>query len=144
MGRSGDHCPGGDTARPRAGSDVAEAEAAIERLAITPADEGLVMRDIWSLRLRALLAHARGDDVGYTRFRDHHHEMAKTLGYEGISRGQRRCHDDDQTGAGCASRAQWTATDLESLPHRVQYPALAFALSAVREHEPCQARRTAR
>ena len=41
--------------------DVAEAEAAIERLAAAPADEGLVMREIWLLRLRALLARAHGD-----------------------------------------------------------------------------------
>ena len=40
-------------------SDVAEAEAAIERLAAAPADEGLVIRDIWLLRLRALLARAQ-------------------------------------------------------------------------------------
>jgi len=39
-------------------SDVVEAEAAIERLAAAPADEGLVIRDIWLLRLRALLARA--------------------------------------------------------------------------------------
>ena len=44
-------------------SDVAEAEAAIERLAAAAADEGLVMRDIWLLRLRALLAQAHGDDA---------------------------------------------------------------------------------
>ncbi|WP_163712625.1 AAA family ATPase [Mycobacterium timonense] len=66
-----------------AGSDVAEAEAAIDRLARAPADAGLVMRDIWSLRLRALLARARGDDIGYRRFRDDYHDMAKSLGYEG-------------------------------------------------------------
>src|ERR1700757_1411057 len=40
--------------------DVAEAEAAIERLAAAPADEGLVIRDIWLLRLQALLARAHG------------------------------------------------------------------------------------
>ena len=45
--------------------DVAEAEAAIERLADAPADDELAMRDIWLLRLRALLARARGDDVAY-------------------------------------------------------------------------------
>ena len=44
-------------------SDLAEAESAIERLAATPADEGLVIREIWLLRLRALLTRARGDDV---------------------------------------------------------------------------------
>ena len=66
-----------------ADGDVAEAEAAIERLAVAPADEGLVMRDIWSLRLRALLARARGDAVAYTHFRDNYRDLAKTLGYEG-------------------------------------------------------------
>ena len=47
---------------------MAEAEAAIERLAAAPADEGLVMRDIWLLRLRALLARAHGDDAAYATF----------------------------------------------------------------------------
>jgi hypothetical protein len=36
--------------------DVAEPEAAIERLAAAPTDDGLVLQDIWLLRLRALLA----------------------------------------------------------------------------------------
>ena len=39
-------------------ADVAEAEIAIERLAVAPADEGLVIREIWLLLLRALLARA--------------------------------------------------------------------------------------
>ena len=64
-------------------ADVAEAEAAIERLAAAPADEGLVIRDIWLLRLRALLARAHGDDAGYADFRDRYRDMAKTLGFEG-------------------------------------------------------------
>ena len=58
-----DGCSGGDPARSRAESDVAEAEAAIARLADAPADDGLVMREIWLLRSRALLARARGDDA---------------------------------------------------------------------------------
>ena len=41
-----------------ADGEVAEAEAAIERLASAPADDGLVLREIWLLRLRALLARA--------------------------------------------------------------------------------------
>jgi hypothetical protein len=64
-------------------SDVAEAEAAIERLATAPADEGLVIRDIWLLRLRALLAQAHGDDARYREYRDRYRDMAKTLGFEG-------------------------------------------------------------
>jgi len=63
--------------------DVIEAEAAIERLATAPAEEGLVMRDIWLLRLRALLARAHGDAAAYADFRDRYRDMAKTLGFEG-------------------------------------------------------------
>jgi len=63
--------------------DVAEAEAAIERLASAPADEGLVIRDIWLLRLRALLARAHGDAAAYADFRDRYRDMARTLGFEG-------------------------------------------------------------
>ena len=66
-----------------ADGDVAEVEAAIDRLAVAPADEGLVMRDIWLLRLRALLSRARGDAAAYTQYRDDYRDMAKTLGYEG-------------------------------------------------------------
>jgi class 3 adenylate cyclase len=66
-----------------AGGDMAEAEAVIERLAAAPADEGLVMRDIWLLRLRALLARTHGDAAAYAEFRDRYRDMAKTLGFEG-------------------------------------------------------------
>jgi hypothetical protein len=66
-----------------ADGDVAEAEAAIERLATAPADEGLVIREIWLLRLRALLVRAHGDAAAYTNFRDRYRDMARTLGFEG-------------------------------------------------------------
>jgi hypothetical protein len=66
-----------------ADGDLAEAEAAIERLASAPADEGLVMRDIWLLRLRALLARAHRDDAAYAQLRDRYRDMAKSLGFEG-------------------------------------------------------------
>jgi hypothetical protein len=64
-------------------SDLAEAEAAITRLADAPTDEGLVMRDIWLLRLHALLAQAHGDTTAYVHLRDRYRDMAKTLGFEG-------------------------------------------------------------
>jgi hypothetical protein len=64
-------------------SDVAEAEAAIERLAVAPTDDGLAMRDIWLLRLQALLARAHGDEARYREYRDRYRDTAKTLGYEG-------------------------------------------------------------
>ena len=66
-----------------ADDDVAEAEAAIERLADAPADEGLAMRDIWLLRLRALLSRARGDEAAYRDYRDRYRDMATSLGFEG-------------------------------------------------------------
>ena len=67
-------------------NDVAEAEAAIERLAAAPADGGLVIREIWLLRLRALLARAHGDGARYREYRDRYRDMAKTLGSRAISR----------------------------------------------------------
>jgi hypothetical protein len=67
----------------RTDADVAEAEAAIERLAAAPAEEGLAIREIWLLRLRALLARARGDAAAYTDLRDRYCDMARTLGFEG-------------------------------------------------------------
>ena len=63
--------------------DVVEAEAAIERLAETPADDGLVMREVWLLRLRALLARAQGDAGAYAHLRDRYCAMAESLGFEG-------------------------------------------------------------
>ena len=66
--------------------DVAEAEAAIDRLAAAPGDDGLVIRDIWLLRLRALLARARGDEAAYRDSRDRYRAMATSLGFEGHMR----------------------------------------------------------
>jgi hypothetical protein len=63
--------------------DVAEAEAAIERLEAAPAEDGLALREVWLLRLRALLARARGDEVTYREFRDRYRDMASSLGFEG-------------------------------------------------------------
>ena len=64
-------------------SDVAEANAAITRLADAPADDGVVIRDIWLLRLRALLARAHRDAAAYAHLRDRYRDMARTLGFEG-------------------------------------------------------------
>jgi class 3 adenylate cyclase len=64
-------------------ADVAEAEAAIERLASAPADEGLAIRDIWLLRLRALVARALCDEAAYRDYRDSYRAMAASLDYQG-------------------------------------------------------------
>jgi class 3 adenylate cyclase len=66
----------------RADGDLAEAEAAIASLAAAPAD-GSAIRDIWLLRLRALLARAQGEESLYRDHRDRYRDMAKTLGFEG-------------------------------------------------------------
>jgi adenylate cyclase len=63
--------------------DVAEAEAAIERLAAAPADDRLVVREICLLRLRALLARAQSDETAYRDYRDRYHAIATSLGFEG-------------------------------------------------------------
>jgi class 3 adenylate cyclase len=63
--------------------DLAEAESAIDRAAKLPADDGLVLRDIWLLRLRALLALARGDDVAYRDLAGRYRAEAESLGFEG-------------------------------------------------------------
>ncbi len=64
-------------------NDIVDAEAAIERLAAAPADDGLAIRDVWLLRVRALLARARGDAAAYAHLRDRYCTMAKSLGFEG-------------------------------------------------------------
>ena len=63
--------------------DVAEAQAAIERLAAAPTDDGLAVREIWLLRLRALMARAHGDSAAYAHFRDRYRALARSLGFEG-------------------------------------------------------------
>ena len=63
-------------------NDVAEAQAAIDRLATAPGD-GDLAREIWLLRLRALLARAHGDAGTYAHLRDRYRDMARTLGFEG-------------------------------------------------------------
>jgi hypothetical protein len=64
-------------------NDLVEAKTAIDRLADVPIEDGFVVRDIMLLRLRALLARARGDAAAYGHFRERHRDMARTLGFEG-------------------------------------------------------------
>jgi class 3 adenylate cyclase len=64
-------------------ADAAEAEGAIKRLADAPADGRLAIRDIWLLRMRALLAKKRGDDVAHRDLTTRYRAMAESLGFEG-------------------------------------------------------------
>ena len=59
-------------------ADLQEAQTAIERLAAAPIEA--VDREIWVLRLRALLAGARGDEAAQRNFSRRHRAMATKLG----------------------------------------------------------------
>jgi hypothetical protein len=63
--------------------DFDEAQRAIDRLAALPTEPGFVLHDIWLLRLRALMAQAKGDDATYRDYRDRYRKMATDLGFEG-------------------------------------------------------------
>ena len=42
-----------------------------------------MIREIWLLRMRAMLARARGDEAAYRDYRDRYRDMARSLGFEG-------------------------------------------------------------
>ncbi len=64
-------------------SDIAEAAAAIDRLAAVPVDPGFVLHELPLLRLRALMARARGDNAGYRSFANRYRAMANDIHFEG-------------------------------------------------------------
>ncbi len=64
-------------------ADLREARNAIAILAAVPTEPGVVLNEIWLLRLRASLARAEGDDVTYRDYRDRYREMARELAFEG-------------------------------------------------------------
>ncbi|OBF85721.1 hypothetical protein A5791_22220 [Mycobacterium sp. 852002-51163_SCH5372311] len=66
-----------------AAGDIDEADRATERLTTGPADEGPMLRDIWLLRLRALLARARGDEVAYHDLANRYRDLATSLDFDG-------------------------------------------------------------
>ena len=63
--------------------DNDEAEREIERLETVAADHGWDSRQIAVVRLRALLAQARGDETAYRELRDRYRAMANDLDFEG-------------------------------------------------------------
>ena len=80
-----------------ADGDMSEAEAAIGRLAEAPSDEGLVVREIWLLRLQALLARTvRMPAIASTCIATA--TWRKRLASRAISRGQRKCRDTAHPG----------------------------------------------
>jgi hypothetical protein len=63
--------------------DLVEAREAIDRLAVLSVDDDSAIREITLLRLRTLLARARGDDVAYRDSVGRYRAMAESLGFEG-------------------------------------------------------------
>jgi adenylate cyclase len=63
--------------------DVQEAHAAFERLAAVPTEPGFVVHEVHLSRMRALLAKARGDEIGYREHADRYRAMANSCGFEG-------------------------------------------------------------
>jgi hypothetical protein len=63
--------------------DLAEAQEAIGGLAHLRADQDSAMREITLLRLRAMLARARGDEAAYRDLVGRYRAIAESLGFEG-------------------------------------------------------------
>jgi adenylate cyclase len=63
-------------------ADIDDAQRAIDRLASVPTEPGFVLHELPVLRLRALLAHAHGDEPGYRRFVERLRVMAREADYE--------------------------------------------------------------
>jgi adenylate cyclase len=63
--------------------DVQEAHSAVDRLAAVEIEPGLVLYDIWILRMRAQLARAQGEDAMYREHRDRYRKRATELGFAG-------------------------------------------------------------
>jgi adenylate cyclase len=64
-------------------ADPRDAQEVVDRLAGLPTDPGFVLREMWLLRLRALLARAHGDETAYRDYRDRYRAMATELGFQG-------------------------------------------------------------
>jgi adenylate cyclase len=62
-------------------SDVQEAEAAIDRISAERVLEGSAFRDLILLRMRALLARARGDETGLRDLASRYRDLAISLGF---------------------------------------------------------------
>jgi hypothetical protein len=66
-----------------ADGDAVEAAAAIARVVDERHEDELALRDIWLLRMRALLARSQGRFDEYRQLADSYREMSVSLGFEG-------------------------------------------------------------
>jgi hypothetical protein len=63
--------------------DLAEAEEVTDRLETAPLEMAAEGLDVWVLRMRAMLADARGEDGRYRDYRDRYRTLAASLGFQG-------------------------------------------------------------
>ncbi len=66
-----------------ADEDLAHADSAVDRLAAKWEERPSPARDIMALRLRTMIAKARGDEAAYYEMRGRYRTMARSLGFEG-------------------------------------------------------------
>jgi adenylate cyclase len=64
-------------------ADVRDASAAAELLVAASAESGFAVYDVVLLRIRALIARARGDDDGYREYVRRYAAMARSCGFQG-------------------------------------------------------------
>ena len=74
-------------------ADVREARAAVAKLTALPTEPGVVVLEIWLLRLRALPAYAEGDEVMYYEHGTAIERGPASWASGGTYRGPRRCGD---------------------------------------------------
>ena len=79
--------------------DLTEAQEAIDWLANLPADDGSAMRDIWLLRLRALLSRATATMLPTGTWGSLPRDGDISSASKDTSPGPRRCHDGGWAGA---------------------------------------------
>jgi adenylate cyclase len=64
-------------------NDLDEVGAAVDRLSAVRADNGFVLHQLSLLRLRALLARARGDEAGYSAYADDYGDLVASIDFRG-------------------------------------------------------------
>ncbi|SPM32945.1 cyclase, partial [Mycobacterium rhizamassiliense] len=67
----------------RLARDIDEAAAVVEKWTSTTSDLGVTLHEVWSLRMRALLARARKEDTAYRDLRERYRRKAADLGFAG-------------------------------------------------------------
>ena len=103
-------------------SDVVEAEAAIKRLASAPADEGLVIREIWLLRLRA----SAGAGARRCRLREFQGSLPRHGEIAWLRRTSRVGRGDAMTAAAPSGVVTFLFTDVEGSTRRWEADAAAM------------------